>query len=104
MKLKYRNYFRPVLYAIFGLSVVFACQNINPFEDVELTINTDIYKSPILLRFVDGNADATKVPEGLTVTISGPGKDLVLDDTGGKDYTVIGNVLPLVLDKNINPS
>lgn len=104
MKLKYRNYFRPVLYTIFGLFVVFACQKINPFEDVELTVNTDIYKSPILLRFVDGNADATKVPEGLTVTISGPGKDLVLDDTGGKDYKVIGNILPLVLNKNVSPS
>jgi len=104
MKLKYRNYFRPVLYAIFALSVVFACQKINPFEDVELTVNTDIYKSPIFLRFIDGNAQSTKVPEGLTVTISGPDKDLVLDDTGGKDYTVIGNVLPLVLNKNINPS
>lgn len=104
MKLKNSNYFRPILYAIFGLFVVFACQKINPFEDVELTVNTDIYKSPILLRFVDGNADATKVPEGLTVTISGPGKDLVLDDTGGKDYKVIGNILPLVLNKNVNPS
>lgn len=104
MKLKYSNYFRPILYTVFGLFVVFACQKINPFEDVELTVNTDIYKAPILLRFVDGNADATKVPEGLTVTISGPDKDLVLDDDGGKDYTVIGNVLPLVLNKNISPS
>jgi len=104
MKLKYRNYIRPIFYTIFGLFVVFACQKINPFEDVELTVNTDIYKAPILLRFVDGNADATKVPEGLTVTISGPDKNLVLDDAGGKDYTVIGNVLPLVLNKNVKPS
>ncbi len=104
MKLKHTNHFRPVLYAIFVLLVVFACQKINPFEDVELTVNTDIYKSPILLRFVDGNPDATKVPEGLTVTISGPDKDLVLNDAGGKDYTVAGNVLPLVLNKNVSPS
>ncbi|MEA5404026.1 astroprincin family protein [Arcicella sp. DC2W] len=104
MKLKYSNYFRPILYTVFGLFVVFACQKINPFEDVELTVNTDIYKSPVLLRFVDGNADATKAPSGLKVTIAGPGKDLVLDNTGGRDYTVIGNVLPLVLNKNVNPS
>ncbi len=104
MKLQRSNYFRSIIYAIFGFFVVFACQKINPFEDTDLTVNTDIYKAPILLRFVDGNEESTKIPEGLTVSISGPNKDLVLDDTGGKDYTVIGNVLPLVLNKDINPS
>ncbi len=104
MKLKHINHFRPVLYAIFVFFVVFACQKTNPFEDVQLTVNTDIFKAPILLRFVDGNPDATKVPEGLTVTISGPDKDVVLNDAGGKDYTVAGNVLPLVLKNNVSPS
>ncbi len=104
MKTNFTAIFRPIIYIFLGLSLVFACQKINPFEDVELTVNTDIYKSPILIQFVDGSSTSTKIPEGLSVTISGPGKDLVLDDFGGKDYTVAGNILTLVLNKTANPT
>ncbi len=103
MKLKYRNYFRPVLYAIFGLSVVFACQKINPFEDVKLIVDADIYKSPMFVEFIDANENAT-VPKGLAVTISGPDKDLVLNDVGSREFKVIDNVLTLFLDRNVNPT
>jgi len=104
MKANFTSIFRPIIYIFLGLSLVFACQKINPFEDVELTVNTDIYQAPIIIHFLDANVDATKLPENITVSISGPGKNLIFDDLGGKDYAVAGNVLSLVLDKDVKPT
>lgn len=91
-----------VLILIFG--ALNACQKINPFEDLELTVNTDIYKAPVLIEFVDANPEVKGLPQNLKVTISGPGKDLVLNDAGKKNYTPSGNVLSLVLNKNVAPT
>jgi len=66
MKTNFTSIFRPIIYIFLGLSLVFACQKINPFEDVELTVNTDIYQAPIIIHFLDANVDATKLPENIT--------------------------------------
>ncbi len=104
MKSIYTSFLRPMIYIFLGLSLVFACQKINPFDDVELTVNTDIYQAPILVKFFDANINATNLPENISVSISGPGKNLIFDDLGGKNYTVAQNVLSLVLDKNAKPT
>ena len=104
MKAKLFSLLRPVLYACIGLSLVFACQKINPIDGVELVVDADVYKAPVSIRFVDGNSTSTKLPDGIKVNISGPGKDLVLNDLGDKDYTVAGSMLTLVLAESVNPS
>lgn len=95
---------RPVIPVFLGLCLAFSCQKLNPLEGVQLTVNTDIYKSPMMIQFVDGSPQSTKIPEGLKVSISGPGKNLVVDDLGGKDFTVAGNILTLVLDRTAKPT
>lgn len=104
MKNFFTSILRPVILFSLGISLVFACQKINPFEGVDLTVNSNIYKAPILIEFVDANSNSTTLPKDLTVTISGPNKDLVLNDQGGKDFKVAGNLLSLVLAENVNPS
>ncbi|MEA5140082.1 astroprincin family protein [Arcicella rigui] len=104
MKTKLISIFRPILFLVLGLSLVLACQKINPLDDVDLTVNTDIYQAPILINFLDANVNATILPENISVSISGPGKNLIFDDLGGKNYTVAGNVLSLVLDKDAKPT
>lgn len=95
---------RILLILILSIGTFLSCQKINPFEDLELTVNTDIYKAPILIKFVNANSGATSTPQGLTVTISGAGKDYVLSDAGKKEYLVTDNVLSLVLNKNVSPN
>jgi hypothetical protein len=104
MKAKFLSLFRPIVYISLGLSLVFSCQKINPLDGIELTVNNDVYKSPILIEFVDANSNSTVIPKDLTVTISGPNKDLILNDLGGKDFKVAGNLLSLVLAETVNPT
>jgi hypothetical protein len=42
-----------------------------------------------LIKFVNANPASTTIPSGLTVTISGAGKDFVLSDAGKKEYLVL---------------
>lgn len=99
-----KHTFRFLAMLFLSIGVFLSCQKINPFEDLELTVNTDIYKAPLLIKFVDANSEAVSSPQDLKVTISGSGKDYVLTDAGKKDYTVTNNALSLVLNKNISPS
>jgi hypothetical protein len=104
MKKIFTSIFRPAVLLSLGLALTFGCQQINPLEGVELTVNNNIYKSPILIEFVDANPNSKTLPKDLTVTISGPGKDLVFTDLGGKDFKVAGNLLSVVLGQNANPT
>lgn len=104
MKKIFTSIFRPAVLLSLGLALTFGCQQINPLEGVELTVNNNVYKSPILIEFVDANPNSKTLPKDLTVTISGPGKDLVFTDLGGKDFKVAGNLLSVVLGQNANPT
>ena len=104
MKKIFTSIFRPVVLLSLGLALTFGCQQINPLEGVELTVNNNVYKSPILIEFVDANPNSKTLPKDLTVTISGSGKDLVFTDLGGKDFKVAGNLLSVVLGQNANPT
>lgn len=86
-----------VSYILVCLSLIWACQKFNPLEGLEVVVDTNIYKAPVSVQFIDANADANATPPNVTVTISGPGKDLVLSDLGEKTYTVSNGVLTLVL-------
>lgn len=104
MKKIFTSIFRPAVLLSLGLALTVGCQQINPLEGVELTVNNNVYKSPILIEFVDANPNSKTLPNDLTVTISGPGKDLVFTDLGGKDFKVAGNLLSVVLGQNANPT
>jgi hypothetical protein len=78
MKKIFTSIFRPAVLLSLGLALTFGCQQINPLEGVELTVNNNIYKSPILIQFVDANPNSKTLPKDLTVTISGLAKTLFL--------------------------
>lgn len=99
-----KNIYRILIILVLSIGTFLSCQKINPFDDLELTVNTDIYKAPLLIKFVNANPASTTIPSGLTVTISGAGKDFVLSDAGKKEYVPIDNILSLVLNKTVSPS
>lgn len=56
-----------------GLIVlIFSCQKINPFENVELIVSADIYKAPVLVSALNADPTSTVQPTDATISISGP--------------------------------
>jgi len=84
-----------------GIFLISGCKN--PAEDVEIVVNTDIFKSPTLIMFVNAKSNAQD-PNEFAVDIIGPNADLVRTTTGGKVFKVAGGMLNLMLDRNANPS
>lgn len=89
--------------AALALTIILFAGCKNPAEDVQLVINTDIFKSPTLIQFVNAKKGAES-PKDFTVTIEGPNKDLVRTTTGGKTFKATDGLLNLVLDRSANPS
>lgn len=87
---------------IFVALAITGCRK--PNEDITWTVNTDIYKSPILVRFVNANSTATTQPGNFTVTISGKDADKVIMGSGGTDFTTNNGLLPLALTPSANPT
>lgn len=75
----------------------------DPAEDVQIIVNTDIFKSPTLIQFVNANK-AFEGPQDFTVQILGPNADLVRTTTGGKVFKASTGLLNIVLDRSANPS
>ena len=75
----------------------------NPAEDVLIVVNTDIFKSPMLLQFVNAKSGAAG-PQDFTVEITGPNASLVRTTTGGKVFKAGAGLLNLLLDRNANPT
>jgi hypothetical protein len=81
-----------------------SCQNINPFNDIRFPNNTSNYHTPILIEFVDEEQPNIVFPKNLTISISGPDRNLVLSDLESKNHKTVGNLLSLVLSPNAKPS
>lgn len=106
MKTKLISIIRPILYVAFGLSLVFACQKINPLDGVELTVNNDVYISPILVRAVNADINSDVHPTSAVATVSGKDASLVVDDLGNKGTSIkmVNGILTLNLLPEANPS
>lgn len=83
-------------------SVITGCRK--PNEDITWSVNTDIYKSPVLVRFVNANSSSTTQPDNFTVTISGKDADKVIMGSGGTDFKADRGLLPLALTPEANPT
>lgn len=94
--------FRNITAALAVSVIVFAgCKN--PARDIQIVVNTDIFKSPMLLQFVNARPELDG-PQNFDVTITGPGASLVRTTTGGKSFKVAGGLLNILLDRSANPS
>jgi hypothetical protein len=97
-------FFSTTLCIFASLLLMFACTHLNPLEGVVLTVNTDIYKSPIIVRALNADAQATVQPTEAVVVISGQDAQLVVDDLGNKDVKMANGILTLNLLPEANPS
>ena len=104
MNIKFTSLFRPIIYALFGLTLIVACQKINPLEGIELVVNADIYTSPVLIRFVNAKSTATNQPTSFSVKISGKDAGLVVMSEGSKDFKASNGLLTLALDSPRTPT
>lgn len=94
--------FKNIVTAIMLNIILFAgCKN--PAENVQIIVNTDIFKSPILIQFTNAKA-GSEGPKAFTVDVTGPGASLVRTTTGGKVFKTAEGLLNLMLDRNANPS
>lgn len=89
--------------AAFALIIILFAGCKNPAEDVQIIVNTDIFKSPTLIQFVNAKKGAVG-PQDFTVQITGPNADLVRTSTGGKVFKATSGLLNLLLDRSANPS
>lgn len=90
---------------LFVIPLLFlSCQNINPFNDIRFPNNMSNSHPPILIEFVDEDQPNIIFPKNLTISISGPDRNLVLSDLESKNHKIVGNLLSLVLSPNAKPS
>ena len=90
---------------LFVIPLLFlSCQNINPFNDIRFPNNMSNSHPPILIEFVDEDQPNIMFPKNLTISISGPDRNLVLSDLESKNHKIVGNLLSLVLSPNAKPS
>ncbi len=75
----------------------------NPAEDVQIVVDTDIFKSPTLIQFTNAKAGVDG-PKVFTVEVTGSGASLVRTITGGKVFKTAEGFLNLVLDRSANPT
>ena len=75
----------------------------NPAEDIKITVNTDIFKSPMLFQFVNAK-NGSEGPKDFNVEIKGPNADLVRTPSGGKIFKASAGLLNLMLDRTANPT
>lgn len=86
-----------------ALAVILFAGCKNPAEDVKIIVDTDIFKSPTLIQFVNAKA-ASEGPKVFTVEIVGPNANLVVTATGGKVFKTAEGLLNVFLDRTANPS
>ncbi|MES2652610.1 MAG: hypothetical protein V4663_12780 [Bacteroidota bacterium] len=89
--------------AAFALIIILFGGCKNPAEDVEIVINTDIFKSPMLIQFMNAKK-GSEGPKDFNVEIIGPNANLVVTTTGGKVFKATSGLLNLLLDRTANPT
>jgi hypothetical protein len=102
--MKTKNTLYKIAFLFFGLGcfTLQACKK--PSDGVEVTVNTDIYTSPMMFRFANANVSATNQPGDFDVTVTGADAALVTTNEGRKTFKARGGLLTLVLPKTAAPS
>ena len=97
-----KSLFKKTAIALVLITTLFGgCKN--PAEDIKLTVNTDIFKSPMLFQFVNAK-NGSEGPKDFSVEIKGPNADLVRTPSGGKIFKASAGLLNLMLDRTANPT
>lgn len=89
--------------AALALTVILFAGCKNPADDVQIIVDTDIFKSPTLIQFVNAKA-GVEGPKVFNVEIKGTNAGLVVTPTGGKVFKTADGLLNLMLDRTANPS
>ncbi|HVX49122.1 MAG TPA: hypothetical protein VHB48_03160 [Chitinophagaceae bacterium] len=79
-----------------------SCKKYN--QDITWRINTNVYSSPTLIRFLNSDPAATEEPKDFKVTISGRDANKVVVESGGTEFKAVGGLLPLALVGGVTPT
>jgi hypothetical protein len=102
MKSTYFLYRTAFLFLLTGCFVLQACKK--PSAGVEVTVNTDLYTSPMLFRFVNANNTGTSQPGNFDIKVTGKDAALVITPEGQRTFKTRGGFLTLMLQKSAAPS
>ncbi len=70
----------------------------SPVEDIRINVNTDLYNSPILLRFVNANQNSTAKPDNFIVKITGKDASFIVTSEGKTTFNAMGGLLTLAVN------
>ncbi len=70
-------------------------------EGVVLNVNTDIFRVPLAVQFLNVNQESSLTPENLVIAIEGPDSDLVYATDGNKELTVVNGILEIAFDREV---
>ncbi|MFY7732683.1 MAG: hypothetical protein ACOVSR_04315 [Bacteroidia bacterium] len=76
----------------------------SPTDNIRVNVNTDIFNSPMLIRFVNANENSVDQPSNFTVKISGKDAALVVSSDGSTNFNAVGGVLTLAINSKTNAS
>lgn len=80
------------------------CSCKKPMDGVNINVNTESLKSPMMLKFVNAKLMATNQPKNFNITIGGQNPGFVFAGDGTKATKVNNGILELALDKSANPT
>jgi len=101
--MKTKNFFVKLL-MLYLLSLCFFTGCKKPDANITWSVDTDVYTSPVLVRFVNANDNSTNQPSNFSVQISGKNANSVVMAGGGTNFQVKNGFLPLELDGSLTPT
>ncbi|HVX50074.1 MAG TPA: hypothetical protein VHB48_07945 [Chitinophagaceae bacterium] len=102
MKKKYSLLLTTLIVAVLYTGLVTGCKK--PDDNITWSVNTDVFISPVLVRFVNANSNSATQPDKFTVQISGKDADKVIMGSGGTNFKAENGFINLALDPSAHPS
>lgn len=102
--MKNKFYFVLSITLLVGLiAIPLSCKK-KPFDDLTVSVNTDVFTAPTAILFENAKAGATKQPGDFTMTVSGQDADKVLSVLATKTYKVQNGYIFLNMAQGLNPT
>ena len=70
-------------------------------EGVILNVNTDIFRVPVSVQFLNANTESANSPENLQVSVEGKDRNLVYSTSGSKDLEAVNGILEIAVDREL---
>ena len=70
-------------------------------DGVVLNVNTDIFRVPVAVQFLNANTESANVPEDLKVSVEGKDRGLIYSTSGSRDIQAVNGILEIAVDREV---